>query len=896
MLADEVSSGGNLIAGSDISASVINNVGAVDITGDNISVVAFGAINNATIDANGNATADADGNASVTGVEGVSGSVDANGSVSVLSSANIDSTITAVLDASVNSIKGSLNGTVTTTEGDVTVLVGQNLTAAVTAGDDLTATVVGDTSASVSASDFVFGTFFGALQSTVTAGGSLQILAFEDVGGTISAGNNAIVTTLGSVNQTVDARGVANVTALGGIETDISGDRGVLSFAIGSHNGTVMSISGGVSVTTQESFDGTIDAESGVGLTALASADAEIVSGGAVSILTAVDANITSESNSLSLTAGGTLTGEITTDEDALISVLGSVNGVSATVGGSLNLLAGDEITGATFDAGGGNIGSDRISDTGVTSVGSINVLAIDEILSSSIDSDEGSVTAGARNSVTNLEFSSAIDASVFSSGVLSSLDGSAGGDLLVLGEDSVNATVNASGDATVVALNGLLSAQVTTQGSANVVGQTVNSSILADQNIRITSGESAFGDFAAGGNAQVSSGSDVTISSGSAIGDLEIQTSGSIFTFGTVTAENVSLFAQSDIYGAFAASEDIVQVATLGSLNANLTANDDVRRVLVFNDLSGGIFAVDRIESVTIGGEIQSSAVLDAASIGNVTENDRSDFVELPRSPTFNIGSLASLSADFRSQLRDLENQILEAEIGLDQQFNARSAQGRITETLTRAAAERAQIAAEALLTNLETGLELTDQESNARFQRAIENARESLSAGEFQAQLTATLASASFDETIEVLRASSEFRTQAANDAVEFTRAEAETQLQRQREKAENREAEIAILTEAYSYTFTAVFLNEVARFFLDQIQEQISRVAFVADFIPGLGTAVSVALEASNAAIDAARGQYTKAAFRAAFSIVPFAGGRILRAASGPIGNIGRLVGGR
>ena len=43
----------------------------------------------------------------------------------------------------------------------------------------------------------------------------------------------------------------------------------------------------------------------------------------------------------------------------------------------------------------------------------------------------------------------------------------------------------------------------------------------------------------------------------------------------------------------------------------------------------------------MTIGGEIQPSAVLDAASIGNVTENDRSDFVELPRSPTFNIGSL---------------------------------------------------------------------------------------------------------------------------------------------------------------------------------------------------------------------------------------------------------------
>ena len=138
-------------------------------------------------------------------------------------------------------------------------------------------------------------------------------------------------------------------------------------------------------------------------------------------------------------------------------------------------------------------------------------------------------------------------------------------------------------------------------------------------------------------------------------------------------------------------------------------------------------------------------------------------------------------------------------------------------------------------------------------------------------------------------------------------FINSETDLALQRHAQEALLKQEEIAVLKAIYPVTFASTFSNEVDRFVLDATQEGLSLTSTAIDvisvvliFTPAAPIAgglqyVSLALDASNASIDVARGEYSKGAFRAAFAVIPFVGGKVLKAGKSALSrNLGRFLG--
>ncbi|MDW8223097.1 MAG: hypothetical protein RMJ82_09130 [Gemmatales bacterium] len=118
---------------------------------------------------------------------------------------------------------------------------------------------------------------------------------------------------------------------------------------------------------------------------------------------------------------------------------------------------------------------------------------------------------------------------------------------------------------------------------------------------------------------------------------------------------------------------------------------------------------------------------------------------------------------------------------------------------------------------------------------------------------------------------------RLKEALDDRDFTLSEAVQLAGRMEMLRGNQLAQAAWMPTAYSATFVATFIEKLAEYALDRVQNELEKIGLVANFIPGVGQIIAAVANGLNAAIYLARGKQGEAALNA-LSMIPF--GSILK----------------
>lgn len=307
----------------------------------------------------------------------------------------------------------------------------------------------------------------------------------------------------------------------------------------------------------------------------------------------------------------------------SLVASLAKIAGTTVSAGGETTLWArGDIYTGAVS------------GDAGVFAfaMGDIDILGA--------DSASGSVT-------------------VLTNGSISQLDVTAGGDVLVaaLGSSvfgALSGNVMAGGDVTLFG-SGAVTADAVAGGDLWAVGY---------GKVMLT--------FTAGGDAYLGATGELSVN-GTTGGDARL-VSYSVITGAVDAGDDLSVWALGDIKAVLRAADNVESVVTFGSLTGSVEAGfggdpgsdvspEDgygvIRRVHIWDDLTGSVVAYDLIGDLTTGGVIDPDAVVLADAFGRVVEYDRSAFVEDPMVPVARVGELVALARDTYIQLLDLQRDL---------------------------------------------------------------------------------------------------------------------------------------------------------------------------------------------------------------------------------------------
>jgi len=118
---------------------------------------------------------------------------------------------------------------------------------------------------------------------------------------------------------------------------------------------------------------------------------------------------------------------------------------------------------------------------------------------------------------------------------------------------------------------------------------------------------------------------------------------------------------------------------------------------------------------------------------------------------------------------------------------------------------------------------------------------------------------------------------RLKDALDDRDFTISEAVQLAGRMGMLRANQLAQAAWMQTARSATFVATFIEKLAEYAVDKVQDELEKIGLVAQFIPGVGWIMGAVANGLNAAIYLARGKYVEAGF-SVFAMIPF--GSILK----------------
>lgn len=118
---------------------------------------------------------------------------------------------------------------------------------------------------------------------------------------------------------------------------------------------------------------------------------------------------------------------------------------------------------------------------------------------------------------------------------------------------------------------------------------------------------------------------------------------------------------------------------------------------------------------------------------------------------------------------------------------------------------------------------------------------------------------------------------RLKDALDDCDFTVSEALQLAGRMGMLRSNQLAQTAWMQTVHSATFVATFIEKLAEYTVDKVQDELEKIGLVAQIIPGVGQIIAAVANGMNAAIYLARGKKVEAAF-SVFAMIPF--GSILK----------------
>jgi hypothetical protein len=181
--------------------------------------------------------------------------------------------------------------------------------------------------------------------------------------------------------------------------------------------------------------------------------------------------------------------------------------------------------------------------------------------------------------------------------------------------------------------------------------------------------------------------------------------------------------------------------------------------------------------------------------------------------------------------------------------------------------------------MSDIEAQVQLAWIQADAKYQQALTNVHVLLETGRRGALNSADQAEVEVQWQEDAVRGETAARRVAAMDDRAFTVAEAGKMAQRQGLLRAAQLDQAAILQSASGKVFIATFIEKLGTYAVDKVQNELEKVALVASFIPGVGTAIAAVSSGINAAIFAARGKYAEASL-SLVAMVPF--GTILKKA--------------
>jgi len=603
----------------------------------------------------------------------------------------------------------------------------------------------------------------------------------------------------------------------------------------GGETDVTVTASNNASVTTVGDLMGSVTATEEANIVALGDANSLAVHGGSgVSLVVegSFDGTVTTTSGDVSLFATGDVTGEITSGKDATVGSLGSIAGASITaIGGAADVLALGQFTAGMISAE---------DDVFLWTLGGIPA--------STFASLTGGVTA-----ITN-----------------------GAGDI----------EVTADKDVLAASLAGPMTVDIDAGGSVDLFGIGVFGQVEADGNLNGVSFNTLYlASVDVGGNAKLIA-TDYLQADGTVDGDVKLATYSQLL--GSLTAgDDLSAWAFGAIGATLVAMDNVEKIVTYSSLTgivhagagadpASDTDGDsgygDVQRVYIWDDLTGKIIAYDCVGQVYMGGEITATGSIVAPNIGQIAEHDRSPFVDYPKTPVAEIGHLISLARNSQVKLLDLQ---------ADLQATRTEVMAIVAATQADVAAHAAQVfyaqmralyEGDALMVDAGEQLDLAINESELRAKRALAKARIAQQAAEKETQDAAVVALQEVALQSDAAKQEAEKRQKHGESLVAYVTGEATAMQSRFDTTMSMQLDQMDVLKQCYTTVFVATFFDRMKEFALDVTQDRLEMVGTFADFIPVVGTAVSIICDGINASIYAARGRYWDAAFSVG-SMIPF-----------------------
>ncbi len=644
-----------------------------------------------------------------------------------------------------------------------------------------------------------------------------------DLTSPVQAARNATLVGFGLVNTTVTATsGAVDVLGLGAsVQVQVSAGQGVQIRSLGD-------------LTAQQ-----VTAGSDADLLALGSLTATVTAGNNASVLAGgpVTATVTATSGDALAFATGALTGSLTAGRDATAATLQGLQ-MNITAGREATALALGAITGVTISGQ---------AEAFVRSYGSLS--------SVQVSSSQGDATAITNGPASNTTVSAGTQA------LLASVGGRVTG-----------ASITAGGRASVLGL-GVTGLQAASAGDLNV---------LSYGPLDLS--------FTAGGDALLQSSGAVT-TTGSTGHDLRLYTYGTLG--GTLTAgDDLTAVALGSSTATLQAADNVDLVVTydalLGSVIAGTAGNPagdadpadgygHMRRVYVWNAPDGTLTAFDTIGEVYVGGTLGPNASLNAPHIGLVAVHDRSPFVEDPMPVVVRLGEVVALTRDAYQQLLDLAQDFLAARTEV--QAVAAATTADVTAVVQQAIDQLLRLRTEGQNTLADIGVQvqLARAEAEAKLGQALDAAAVALEAARREAQDAAGHARDALSQERAALLGEATARLKDALDDRDFTVSEAMQLAGRMGILQTNQLAQAAWMQTVHSATFVATFIEKLAEYAVDKVQDELEKIGLVALFIPGVGPIIGAVANGLNAAIYLARGKKLEASF-SVFAMIPF--GSILK----------------
>ncbi len=200
--------------------------------------------------------------------------------------------------------------------------------------------------------------------------------------------------------------------------------------------------------------------------------------------------------------------------------------------------------------------------------------------------------------------------------------------------------------------------------------------------------------------------------------------------------------------------------------------------------------------------------------------------------------------------------------------------------------------MACETNLADIGVQVQLARAEAEAKLGQALDAATVALEAAGREARDAAGHARDALYQERDTLLGEATARLKDALDDRDFTISEALQMAGRMGILRTNELAQAAWMQTVHSATFVATFIEKLAEYAVDKVQDELEKIGLVAQFIPGVGQIIAAVADGLNAAIYLARGKKAEAAF-SVFAMIPF--GNILKktGAASAASNLGGLA---